>query len=248
MEDIVELSSDSNDTILVPIKENSEGFYDLSVLEENELKTKNGFYNEIVETLTHTDDLNKANSVLDDADKLLKELYAKYLPEKVESLKNGQNKIINSGNHHDEQKIKTIEIFAENVEGDDLKHIQDESDTFKVNPVAEDGDGILKELYAKYLPTDPKSKVANENKMDYFNSHNGNQNEQLKRKISDDGGISDSIKKVTKKQLFEQERNKRKLEQQNKKEIREKQEVLKKTLKRKQKSIDPDECLKVLRK
>lgn len=51
MEDIVELSSDSNDTIIVPTNENSKRFYDLSVLEGHEPETRNGNFQGMFKTI-----------------------------------------------------------------------------------------------------------------------------------------------------------------------------------------------------
>lgn len=246
MEDILEISSDSNDTIIVPINENSEGFYDLSILEEKEpetknegtqmLKTKNQKYTELEKLPKHAiaSVSHKRNSV-ENMDNLLKELYAKYLPKRIDTTPKSTNKINYSDNHNEQ-------IFCDDVDGENLSG----QIALKANGNVNNADKLLKELGAKYLPLEIEPKENNVNIMDYLSTHN-NQNEYLKRKIVNvEEEQHGSFQKVKKKQMLEHERKKIKLEQQNKKEIMEYEKALKKSLKTIQKSINPEECLKVL--
>lgn len=194
MADIIELSSDSNDTIIVPIKENSENFYDLSVFEEKDTMTEN----------------------------------------------------VNEELVGERKKRNTLEIFDRDAEGDELfNQIPDDSETSKDNS-NNISDNLLNELFAKYLPSkaEPKNSIHKETMI--VDNRPDINHDLLKRKISDESDETESVsKKITKKQMLELERNKRKIELQKKKELVEKEKAVKKALKTIQKSINPDECLKV---
>lgn len=193
MADIIELSSDSNDTIIVPIKEKAENFYDLSAFEDKGIKSEN---------------VNE---------KLFRKL-----------------------------KRNTLEVFDGDAEGDDLFNQIPDSETSQVNSNINVSDNLLKELFEKYLPSKADSEYNIHKETIIVKNHQDVNKELLKRKISDESDETKSVsKKITKKQMLELERNKRKMELQKKKELIEKEKAMKKALKTIQKSINPDECLKV---
>lgn len=187
MADCIELSSDSNDTIIVPIKENSENFYDLSEFDDKD---------------THYENVNVI----------------------------GKSKTQN-----------TLEIFDTDAEGDNLfNQIPDDSEIPRDSSNINVANDLLKELFAKYLPSENNQKGT-------LVDNPGDKKQLLKRKVSNEMNETETVesKKSTKKQMLELERNKRKLEQHKKKELLEEEKALKKALKTVQKSINPDECLKV---
>lgn len=194
MEEIVELSSDSNDTTVIiwnnenDLNKDSENLYDLSSFEDNEQDFKN------------------------------------VLPSSS-------------------RKRNTLEGFNADIEGDQLlSQVSDllSTATSGVN-IVKDADNLLKELSAKYLPTKDATETYSDENKDYEKPH-------LKRKLSVSSVENENNpnKIISKKQMLQNERIKRKLEQQHKKELIEKEKAMKKTLKASQKSINPDECLKVL--
>lgn len=108
-----------------------------------------------------------------------------------------------------------------------------------VNSANSDGD-LLKKLYAKYS-TSSLNSIKEIKK--YTQQEVDDNSCALKRKSCEN---ENSDKRMTKKKHLELERNKRKLDQQNKKELAEKEKALKKAAKAMQKNNNPDECLKVL--
>lgn len=192
MADYIELSSDSNDTIIVPINENPENFYDLSGFEDKGTKCEN------------------------------------------------VNEELNGGT----KKRNTLEIFNADDQGDDLlNQIPDDLETSRGGTNINDANDLLQELFKKYLPAEKNG----QNETMTTDNNQGINKQLLKRKISNDADEFEDTKRKTstKKQLLELERNKRKLEQQNKKEMIEKEKAMKKAIRTFQKSINPDECLKV---
>lgn len=192
MADYIELSSDSNDTIIVPIKENSENFYDLSGFEDKDTKCEN----------------------------------------------------VNEELNREAKKRNTLEIFDADVQGDHLlNQIPDDLETSRGSTNINVANDLLQELFKKYLPSEKNGQTET-----MMTDNNQGINKQLlKRKISNDADELEDTKRktLTKKQILELERNKRKLEQQNKKELIEKEKALKQAIRTFQKSINPDECLKV---
>lgn len=198
MEDIVEVSSDSNDTIIITSIENnseeySENFYDLSIFEEKETVLEN--INEGI--------LGKSKQ---DAQKGFEAGTEDYLLNVLDT--------------------RTLSKRKQNVN------------------IIKDADNLLTELNSKYLPSNVEAEESYHNDKCSKKIHWTSSKRKLASAEDEDGNNLNP--KMTKKQILELERNKRLTEQQNKKELIEKEKAVKRTLKAIQKNVNPNECLKVL--